>query len=69
MAVLGGCHEGKATPVLTEVLCPECGEEMEVFINQGISADQAGRTVGNEKCPKCGHVISEGTPKDTLKLA
>ena len=30
MAVLKGCQEGKATPKLTEIICPQCGEIVEV---------------------------------------
>lgn len=62
-----GCQEGKGTPKLTEVLCPECGEVVEVFVS--LQDAGAGRTVSDEKCPKCGHVIPEGTPIGTLKLA
>ena len=30
--LLDGCHEGKHTPRLAEVMCPKCGEWVEVFI-------------------------------------
>ena len=33
--LLNGCHEGKATPRLTELICPKCGEIVEVFIRMG----------------------------------
>ena len=31
MSVLGGCEEKNKTPVLEERVCPNCGDEVEVF--------------------------------------
>ena len=33
--LLDGCHEGKHTPRLTEVKCPQCGEWVDVFVLMG----------------------------------
>ena len=30
--LINGCQEGKGTPRLREVKCPQCGEMVEVFI-------------------------------------
>ena len=30
--VIKGCQEGKATPRLSEVKCPKCGQYVEVFV-------------------------------------
>ena len=40
MAVLDGCESKYKTPALEERVCPECGEEVEVFTVDGkITAD------------------------------
>ncbi|MBQ9911748.1 MAG: hypothetical protein IJM49_01820 [Firmicutes bacterium] len=63
-----GCQEGKATAKLYEVSCPKCGAAVEVFVHMGGGADKTGRTVYDEMCPACSHVIKAGTPKDSLKV-
>lgn len=68
MPILSGCHEGKMTPRLLEVLCPCCGEILEVFVHMGGSGEEAGRVVSDEKCP-CGYVVEAGTPAASLKEA
>ena len=68
MAILDGCHEGKHTPRLVEVLCPKCREVVEVFVKMGGSAAQTGRVISDETCT-CGHVIASGTPLETLEEA
>ena len=60
MALLNGCHEGKATPKLIEVKCPACGEYVEVFVKMGGAPGQTGTLVADECC-QCGHVLSAGT--------
>lgn len=35
MSVLGGCEEKNKTPVLDERVCPNCGDEVEVFTVKG----------------------------------
>ena len=58
--VIRGCQEGKATPRLTEVKCPKCGEYVEVFVIMGGSAGKTGTLAGDETCA-CGHVLPEGS--------
>ena len=58
--LLNGCHEGKATPRLTEVLCPRCGEIVEVFIQLGGKAGQTGTLCSDEVC-SCGHILPAGS--------
>ena len=69
MALLEGCQDANRTPEMVEVLCPECGEILEVFIEQGGFYGKTGTTVGEVKCEKCGHVIEEMTYLDTLEKA
>ncbi len=67
MAVLDGCQNQNRTPQLVEIKCPECGEELEVFATMFGMSGASGRTAQDETCPKCGHVIAEGTPVNSLK--
>ena len=46
--LLDGCHEGKHTPRLTEVICPKCGEYVDVFIKMGGPIGQTGTLVSDE---------------------
>jgi len=55
-----GCQEGKYTPRLTELKCPQCGEWVEVFVNMGGPTGQTGTLVSDEKC-KCGYVLPAGS--------
>ena len=57
---LRGCQEGKGTPRLTELKCPQCGEWVEVFVKMGGPAGQTGTLVSDEKC-KCGYVLPAGS--------
>ena len=52
--LLDGCHEGKHTPRLAEVICPKCGAYVEVFIKMGGPAGQTGTLASDEKCT-CGN--------------
>ncbi len=63
-----GCQEGKATAKLLEIECPKCKGPIEVFVHLGGGIDKTGRTIADEICPSCGHVIKEGTPKDRFTL-
>lgn len=54
MAVLGGCEGEKRTPIPRDVKCPKCGEELEVFMKDGKTAEEV-------ICEKCGYKIEEGT--------
>ena len=58
--LLDGCHEGKHTPRLAEVKCPQCGEIVEVFVLMGGRPGQTGTLVSNEKCA-CGNVLPAGS--------
>ena len=61
MSILQGCQEGKSTPKLVEIKCPQCGEVIEVFIRLGGLKNAAGVTVGDAKCEKCGYAVPEDT--------
>ena len=67
MSVIRGCQEGKVTPKLEIVACPQCGEELEVFVQMGGEIGQAGTLKADETCEKCGFVAKEGTPLSELK--
>ena len=58
--LLNGCQEGKATPRLVEVLCPSCGEIVEVFVKMGGAFGQTGTLTADERCV-CGHMLAAGT--------
>lgn len=58
--LLRGCQEGKATPRLTEVRCPNCGQWVEVFVKMGGAIGQTGTLAADEVC-KCGHILAAGT--------
>ena len=47
--LLDGCHEGKHTPRLTEVKCPQCGEWVDVFVLMGGRPGQTGTLASDEK--------------------
>ena len=58
--LLDGCHEGKHTPRLSEVKCPNCGEFVDVFVIMGGRPGQAGTLYSDETCT-CGFVLKAGT--------
>lgn len=67
MAIISGCQEGKATPKLELVACPQCGEELEVFVQMGGAIGTTGTLKADETCEECGHVVKAGTPLSELK--
>ena len=67
MALLDGCQEGKHTPRLVEVRCPQCGEELEVFVRMGGRIGETGCTVSDEIC-SCGYTIPGGTALTELEV-
>ena len=69
MTVIRGCQEGKVTPKLEMVKCPQCGAEMEVFVKMGGEVGTTGTLVADEECEECGHVVKEGTPASNLARA
>lgn len=60
MSLISGCQEGKATPRLSEVKCPVCGDYVDVFIKMGGEVGKTGTLVSDETCP-CGYVLKAGT--------
>ena len=58
--LINGCQEGKATPWLTEVKCPMCGEVVEVFVKMGGAIGQTGTLVSDEACA-CGNILPAGS--------
>ena len=60
MSLLKGCQEGKGTPRLTEVKCPNCGEFVDVFVIMGGAFGKTGTLATDERCV-CGHVLPEGS--------
>lgn len=58
--LLDGCHEGKHTPRLAEILCPQCGEIVEVFVKMGGAPGQTGTLVTTERC-ECGFLLKAGS--------
>lgn len=66
MELLDGCREGKHTPRLSEVLCPNCGRPVEVFVLMQGPAGVAGTLASDETC-ECGYVLAAGTPEDSYR--
>ncbi|MBR5510454.1 MAG: hypothetical protein IKV59_10410 [Lachnospiraceae bacterium] len=56
-----GCEEGKATPKLVEVKCPECADIIEVFVKMGGGVGQTGTLASDEACVSCGYVAKAGS--------
>ena len=67
MSVIRGCQEGKTTPKLEIVKCPQCGEELEVFVQMGGDIGATGTLKADETCEECGYVVKAGTPLSELK--
>ena len=65
--ILKGCEEGKATPKLVEVKCPNCGNELEVFERMGGRVGVTGTLASDEVCDECGHRLEAGTNLDDLE--
>ena len=64
--LIKGCQEGKGTPKLTEVWCPQCGAYVEVFLKMGGAVGQTGTLVAEEICP-CGYVLPAGSYESEYK--
>ncbi len=64
--LLKGCQEGKATPRLTEVKCPQCGAYVEVFVQMGGPIGKTGTLVTTETC-SCGQILPAGTYETDYK--
>ena len=68
MSIISGCQEGKVTPKLVEVKCPNCGDVIELFVKMGGSLQETGRTVGDSVCEKCGFVVQDGSNASAFEL-
>ena len=64
--LINGCQEGKATPRLTEVKRPRCGEIVEVFVLMGGPIGKTGTLAGDETCT-CGCVLPAGSYESDYK--
>ncbi len=60
MPLINGCQEGKGTPRLVEVKCPNCGEYVEVFVLMGGAIGKTGTLAADEQC-QCGYVLPAGS--------
>ena len=58
--LIRGCQEGKGTPRLMEVRCPQCGQYVEVFIKMGGAIGETGTLSADETCV-CGCVLPAGS--------
>ena len=68
MSVIRGCQEGKGTPRLVEVICPACGEIVEVFVRMGGEIGATGTLVSDERCV-CGNVLPAGSYETEYEVA
>ena len=66
--LIRGCQEGKATPRLTEVKCPECGAWVEVFIKMGGAIGETGTLISDETC-ECGRILPAGSSEWDYEIA
>ena len=60
MSLIKGCQDGQATPRLSEVRCPKCGEWVDVFILMGGDVGRTGTLAADEICD-CGHILPAGS--------
>lgn len=58
--LIRGCQEGKGTPRLEEVKCPNCGNWVEVFVKMGGAIGETGTLIADEICD-CGCVLAAGS--------
>ena len=66
--LIRGCQEGKGTPRLKEVICPKCGQIVEVFIKMGGAIGETGTLAGDEVCA-CGYMLPAGSYETEYKPA
>ena len=64
--LIKGCQDGKATPRLSEVICPQCGEYVEVFVLMGGPPGKTGTLASDERC-SCGCLLSSGSYETEYK--
>ena len=58
--LIKGCQEGKGTPRLAEVRCPNCGDYVEVFVQMGGAIGKTGTLTADEIC-SCGRILPAGS--------
>ena len=51
---MDGCHEARTAISIKEIPCPTCGKNMEIFLKDGLLAEEA-------VCESCGLHIPAGT--------
>ena len=66
MELLDGCHEGKHTPRLSEVKCPNCGRWVEVFVLMDGPPGRTGTLYTTEHC-ECGFEFPEGSYEENYE--
>ncbi len=52
---MDGCMEARAAITISEIPCPQCGEDVEIFIKDGALAAES-------VCGKCGYTMPAGAP-------
>ena len=52
---MDGCMEARAAITISEISCPQCGEDMEIFVKDGVLAADA-------VCENCAYTIPAGSP-------
>lgn len=54
------CQEARNAITIMEIVCPKCGESVEIFVKDGaVCTDSV--------CPECGHRVEQSTPFDNLR--
>ena len=56
---MDGCHEARTAVSIKEIPCPTCGKTMEVFLKDGLLAEDA-------VCESCGLRLSAGINPGSL---
>ena len=64
--LLDGCKEGKHTPRLSEVKCPQCGDWVDVFVIMGGCPGQTGTLAHDETC-EYGYILPCGSYESDYK--
>lgn len=52
MSVAVGCENARNMITIEEIVCPDCGDSIEVFVKDG-------RTTGDAVCDSCGYTVPE----------
>ncbi len=54
------CQEARNAVTIMDVVCPKCGETVEVFVKDGVVCTES-------SCTECGHVIEQSASIGDLK--